>query len=64
MLSKQSLEIIEFYIKKGLDKEAIWDILYSKDSAPFVLATLREPFEEAYTSLYASHMDKASSSMK
>lgn len=56
MLSKQTLEIIEFYIKKGLDKEAIWDTLYSKNAAPFVLISLREPFEEAYAKLYATHM--------
>lgn len=56
MLDKQTLEIIELYIKKGLDKEAIWDMLYSKNATPFVLITLREPFEEAYAKLYATHM--------
>jgi len=64
MLSRQTLEIIEFYIKKGLDKEAIWDALYSKNAAPFVLITLREPFEEAYASLYATHMAQGSTSKK
>lgn len=64
MLSKQTLEIIEFYIKKGLDKEAIWDALYSKNAAPFVLITLREPFEEAYAKLYATHMAQGSTSKK
>lgn len=64
MLSKQSLEIIDYCIKKGLTKEAIWDKLYSKDAAPFVLMSLREPFEEAYASLYATHMAQGSASKK
>lgn len=64
MLGKQTLEIIECYIKKGLDKEAIWDALYSKNAAPFVLITLREPFEEAYAKLYATHMAKGTTTPK
>lgn len=64
MLSKQSLEIIEYCIKKGLTKEAIWDALYSKNAAPFVLITLREPFEEAYAKLYATHMAQGSTSKR
>ena len=64
MLSKQSLEIIEYCIKKGLTKEAIWDKLYSKNATSFVLKALREPFEEAYASLYATHMAQGSTSKK
>ena len=64
MLSKQTLEILEFYIKKGLDKEAIWDALYSKNAAPFVLIALREPFEEAYAKLYATHMAQGATTAK
>lgn len=64
MLSKQSLEIIEYCIKKGLTKEAIWDKLYSKDAASFVLMELRGPFEEAYATLYATHVAQGSTSKR